>query len=130
MITVPIVAAVLLAVVFLTVVVIMIVVCKSRKMESGAAYISTVNEYEMHPTVTSPDIEKPKLSDDVSFEPSTKFDLEKRVNVGEGEAPCSTKNEASGFGMKENVAYGEVPQKSINMSTNEAYGAFPGMAEY
>ena len=35
-----------------------------------------------------------------------------------------------GFGMDQNVAYGQVPQRSINMSMNEAYATFPRTGDY
>ena len=35
-------------------------------------------------------------------------------------------HQAIGFGMEENVAYGQVPQRCVNIILrNEAYGAFP-----
>ena len=68
--SVPIAVAVLFAVVLLTVIILVSrLVYQSRKMESGAAYIATDKDYEMSPTTMSPDIEKPKFSNDVSFEP-------------------------------------------------------------
>ena len=67
--SVPIAVAVLFAVVLLTVIILVFLVYQSKKMESGAAYIATDKDYEMSPTTMSPDIEKPKFSNDVSFEP-------------------------------------------------------------
>ena len=41
-----------------------------------------------------------------------------------------SRNDPDGFGMDENVAYCQIPQRSITMSTNEAYAAFPRTGDY
>ena len=50
-------------------------------------------------------------------------------NLAFGEVPRHTinmsRNDSGSFGMEENVAYGQVPQRCINKLRNEAYGAFP-----
>ena len=38
-----------------------------------------------------------------------------------------SRNDPDGFGMDQNVAYGQVPQRNINMSMNEA---FPKTGDY
>ena len=41
-----------------------------------------------------------------------------------------SRNDPDGFGVDQNVAYGQVLQRSINMSMNEAYAAFPRTGDY
>ena len=40
------------------------------------------------------------------------------------------KNESGDIGMEENVAYGQVSCRSINMLRNEAYGVLPITGDY
>ena len=39
-------------------------------------------------------------------------------------------HQAGGFGIEENIAYGQVPQRCVNMLRNEAYEAFPRTGDY
>ena len=67
-VVVPVIGGLVLLAIAVVLVVLAVIVLSKRG--SGVAYISSSKNYEMSPTSSSPDIEKPKFSD-VSLEPST-----------------------------------------------------------